>query len=267
MTAAALDALRREREHVLALARSLHPQEWDQPSDCAGWRVQDVVAHMAATFRSLAAPGTVATAGSTDAEVNADAAVDERRGRTPAEVLAEYEEWSTTCIDGALSGMQSEPTASTVVPMGNLGSHPLHILANALVFDHYCHLRHDLLAPGGPLERPALPQEPDTLAAIVEWMLGGLPQMCAEALTVLDRPLVLTFPDLQASWILEPPTAAGGLVAVVPGDASAAAARVTGSAHDFVSWGTKRRDWRSFDVQVHGDAAYAATVLDAVNVI
>jgi hypothetical protein len=41
---------------------------------------------------------------------------------------------------------------------------------------------------------------------------------------------------------------------------------VTTSAHDFVSWGTKRSDWRE---STTGDTAdpYVAAVLDAINVI
>jgi hypothetical protein len=44
-------------------------------------------------------------------------------------------------------------------------------------------------------------------------------------------------------------------------------ATVVSTAHDFVSWGTKRRDWRDSGVRVDGDEAYAAQVLDAINVI
>ena len=50
--------------------------------------------------------------------------------------------------------MQAEPTASTRVALADLGTYQMHWLANAYCFDHYCHLRHDLLAPGGPVKRP-----------------------------------------------------------------------------------------------------------------
>ncbi len=46
----------------------------------------------------------------------------------------------------------------------------------------------------------------------------------------------------------------------------AAAATVRSASHDFVVWGTKRRPWRDF-VEVEGDEAYAAAVLDAVKII
>ncbi len=38
-------------------------------------------------------------------------------------------------------------------------------------------------------------------------------------------------------------------------------------AHAFVQWGTQRRPWKECGVRVEGDAAYAGSVLDAMNVI
>ena len=43
-------------------------------------------------------------------------------------------------------------------------------------------------------------------------------------------------------------------------------ATITSSAHDFVSWGTKRSDWRA-TCQVSGDEAAATPFLDTVNII
>ena len=52
-----------------------------------------------------------------------------------------------------LASLQEEPLASTVIPLADLGSYPMNQLADAYAFDHYCHLRIDLLAPDGPIER------------------------------------------------------------------------------------------------------------------
>jgi uncharacterized protein (TIGR03083 family) len=264
MTAAAINALEREIELASDIIASLQPAEWDLPTDCAGWRVHDLVAHMAATFKTLAG-GTVARAEATpdDAERNADAAVAERRGWSHVEVAAEYAEWSVSGL-GALRAMNDEAMAAVVIPLGNLGSHPMHLLANAIVFDHYCHLRHDLIQPEGPLTRNALPQDDLRLHAIEDWMLGGLPQMCAEELAVVDRPLNLVFTGPgAASFVLRP---GSPYISIEPGT-EPGATTVTSGAHEFVSWGTKRRNWRSMGVTVDGNEAYAATVLDAINVI
>jgi hypothetical protein len=151
--------------------------------------------------------------------------------------------------------------ADTVVPLNDLGSHPLHLLANALVFDHYCHLRNDVLAPNGPIERPALPSDELRVGATIEWMLAGLPQMCAANLEgKLDAPinLVLSGPG-GGDYIL---SSAG----VAPGRDPAAVATVTSTAADFVVWGTQRRPWASY-VAIEGDERAAAAVLDVINII
>ena len=265
MSAPAIEALLAERALVLELIGSLRDDEWTLPSDCAGWRVQDVVAHMGATFVTVSG-GTTARAEppSDDAERNADAAVDERRGWTPAQVAAEYETASTAAIH-ALTALQEPPMRDTVVPLGNLGSHALHLLADALVFDHYCHLRHDLLAPEGPLDRSPLPSDDLRLRPTLTWMLAGLPQMCAEALASVDRPVTLVFDGAcVGAWTIRP---GAPLVTIEEGAAPDAAATVTTDAHAFVSWATKRRDWRTMGVRIDGDEAYAGRVLDAVNVI
>jgi uncharacterized protein (TIGR03083 family) len=265
MTKQAVAALGDEQRLVLDLIGSLSPAEWEAASDCAGWRVQDVVAHMSAVYKSIAG-GPVASDPDHpgDAERGADAGVNERRSWSSADVAAEYREWSDKGI-AALAGMNEEPMASTVIPLGNLGQHPMHILANALVFDHYCHLRWDLLRPHGPLERAALPSDDHRMAPIMEWMLGGLPQMCAAGLAMADRPLNLVFEGAGGgTWAVRPATP---FVTITPGTADDAAATVTSTAHDFVCWGTARRRWRDMGVRVSGDEHYAARFLDTVNVI
>ncbi|CAN5488900.1 hypothetical protein BH23ACT3_BH23ACT3_13110 [soil metagenome] len=265
MTAGAIDALRAERVHVLELIDSLADDEWQLPSDCEGWRVQDVIAHMSAVFVTVCGGETArADPPSDDAERNADAAVEERRYWSTFDVAAEYERSSEAAI-AALAALQEPPMADTVIPLGNLGHHPMHVLADALVFDHYCHLRHDLLAPGGPLARPDLPSDDLRLDPAVTWMLAGLPQMCADGLAPLDRPIDLVFEGPGGgTWHLRP---GSPLVEVVPGSAADAAATVTSNAHDFVSWGTARRPWRELGVQISGDEVYAAKILDGVNII
>jgi hypothetical protein len=163
----------------------------------------------------------------------------------------------------ALAALQEPPMAETVVPLGNLGSHPLHILANAIVFDHYCHLRHDL---GAVIERAAaLPRDAAALDATLDWMLTGIPQMCAEALSRCSRGVNLRFDgDVSRTVALRPGADGAAAWTVTPGaDEDLPTARTT--AHDFVSWGTKRSDWRASVVELTDPAA--ADTLDAINVI
>lgn len=261
MTRAAIDALQAEVERAKELFSTLTDDEWQAPSGCEGWRVQDVAQHMAAVYQQIAAPETVPTGDSGKAEEIAEVAVRERRNWSPAEVVAAYEEWSEKGV-AALAALQEPPVADNVVPLSDLGSHPLHLLANAIVFDHYCHLRHDI---GAAVERAAqLDRDPDSLQPTLEWMLAGLPQMCAEALdSAPDQPVNLVFDGPAAgSYCLSP--GPHGWTVATGADDDAPLVRTT--VHDFVSWGTKRSDWRGAST---GDVSNenVSAVLDVINII
>lgn len=260
MTSPAIQALRAEHSHALELFDSLTADEWARASGCAGWRVQDVAQHMASTFHSIADASSIETGSTSDVEQNAEVPVQARRDWSVAQVMAEYREWSDKGIE-TLAGMQQAPLAEMVVPLANLGSHPLRLLANAIAFDHYCHLRHDI---GAAVRRAAdLPHDPMVLEAAIEWMLAGIPQMNAEALAACDHGVNLVFTDLRHSVHTLRPGAPGDLWTVAPGADDSLAIVVT-SAHEFVSWATKRSDWRAH-VQLTDQAA--APTLDAINVI
>jgi len=261
MTAAAIEPLRAESRRASEMFASLTEAEWQSASGCTGWRVQDVAQHMASVFHTIADPSTIDGGSSTDAEENAEVAVQARRNWTVEQVLAEYDEWSAKGIE-ALAALQAPPMADTVVPLGNLGSHPLHILANAIVFDHYCHLRHDI---GAAVERAAaLPRDAAALDATLDWMLAGIPEMCAAALASCTQGVNLVFRgDTERTCSVRPGNAGAPWTVSAVIDATLPTAHTT--AHDFVSWGTKRADWRARGVEL-SDPAAAAT-LDAINVI
>lgn len=260
MSAAAIPALQAEIAHARALIGSLTADEWNAPSGCTDWSVKDVVCHMASVFHSIADPATIDGGTSTDVEENAEVPVRARREWTTEQVVAEYDEWAEKGL-AALTALQSPPMAEMVIPLANLGSHPMHLLGNAIVFDHYCHLRHDI---GHALPRAAsLPEDHDALTATLEWMLAGLPQMCEPALSSCTQGVNLVFDGPAAgSYVVAPGaplwTVTPGVVASLP--------TVKTSAHSFVSWATKRADWRD-QATVEGDAAAAAPTLDALNII
>lgn len=261
MTAVAIDALEREVNHAHDLFATITPAEWHEPSGCAGWRVQDVVQHMAAVFQQIADPASIDVGDSGKAEEANDVVVEARRDWTVDQVLDAYREWSLKGV-AALAALQEPPMSETVVPIADLGTHPLHLLCNAIVFDHYCHLRHDI---GESVPRAKdLPREEGTLQATLEWMLAGLPQMCAEALAAAPQQAVNLVFDGPAggSYVLTP--AEGGWTVMRGTDPGAPTVHTT--VHDFVSWGTKRSDWRDATTGDVDDEALAA-VLDAVNII
>jgi uncharacterized protein (TIGR03083 family) len=87
-----------EQERLLALLRELSPDDWERPTDCAGWAVRDIVAHLAGAFASAASPreglrqqraGKPRAQGRDLIDGINDVQVAERAGRPPGELLAE----------------------------------------------------------------------------------------------------------------------------------------------------------------------------------
>jgi len=263
MTRAAIDALRTERALLLDVLHSLTDAEWEAPSACAGWRVQDVVAHQASSMRMVVDPASIPPGGGDDFEADAELPVAARSEWSHGDVLGEYEEYSAAAIE-ALAGAQDLPGADMLIPLANLGTHPLHLLADAIAFDHYCHLRNDLLAPRGSLHRPR-PSDDSALAPTVTWFWAAYPQQGAQALTFLDRPVAFRLTGTGGGeWTLS--RRVDGALEVAAEIAPNAAATLTSSTDALVLWGTKRADWRDH-VDIDGDVEYATRVLDVMKFV
>src|SRR4051794_41857366 len=78
-----------QRAAVADLLEKLAPEQWDQPTLCAGWKVRDVVAHMIATGQTTP---TSFVAGFAAAgfrfPVFAQRNVNRRRNQPPAQLVA-----------------------------------------------------------------------------------------------------------------------------------------------------------------------------------
>jgi uncharacterized protein (TIGR03083 family) len=266
MSKQGVEGLRAERDSALEIFKSLSDDEWNAPSDCEGWSVRDVVAHMGSIQHGVVDPSAMVDI-SGGAERAMEVPVAERREWKVGDVLAEYETYSAQIAD-AVATFQEPPLAETMLPMADLGTHPMAIMANMFLFDTYCHLRNDILGPNGPINRSEPPRDETRVRPTVEWMLGGLPWMSADELTqLLDRPIVLELTGAGGgTWTIAPADATSeGRVVVSDGAAAGASASVNSSAHEFVVWGTRRRPWRGL-ATITGDEAYASQVLDAVKI-
>jgi uncharacterized protein (TIGR03083 family) len=265
MSQLAVDGYRAERDNILTVAKSLSDDEWNMPSDCAGWKVRDVFAHMACSIHGVIDPAFLPDM-STGAEASMEAGVETRRAWSVDDVIAEYETYSEQAAS-TFAALQEPPMADTPLEMPELGTHPMSILPGIFLFDTYCHLRHDVLAPTGPIDRPQPPRDEQRLRPTVGWMLAGLPWMCEGSLQgIVDRPLVLELSGPGGGTWTIAPGGDNGRVLVSEGASADAAATVHSTDHDFVVWGTKRRPWRDM-TKIEGDADYAAKVLDAVKII
>jgi uncharacterized protein (TIGR03083 family) len=265
----AIEGLTANYNDLTTVLESLNEDEWQAASACAGWRVQDVISHTSSTLKLMVDPDPPAPDDEplpSGAEDMAEALVAPRKSWTSDQVLAEFLQYRDPFI-AAQTALQDEPLASTETSLGELGTHPLRILAGTFAFDAYCHLRHDIVAPGGPIERDLPPADDLRLLGGIEWMMFGLPQMCEAPLgPVLRAPMAFEFTGPGASTYVISPNAEGPAGVTEIDGASAAVATVTSSAHDFVSWGTQRSNWREQST-VSGDTEMAAAVLDVVNVI
>ena len=268
MTTQAVESLRQIHLRVEQLIGAMSDDDWNQPSVCDNWRVQEVFAHMSSNMKQTADPAPPAEGDPTDlkAEEAMEALITPRRDWTPQEVLDEYRQH----FDGwlaAMAAMQKEPTASTVAPLADLGSHPLHMVANAFAFDHYCHLYIDVLAPEGPLAIELDPPTDDIVRPGIDWMIAGAPQMQPEELAaVVTAPMRLVLTGSGGGTWTITPAGDDDVIGIEEGSDGDVVATITSSAHDFVSWGTKRSDWRP-TCTITGDETAATAFLDTLNVI
>ena len=247
MTTAAIEALRADHTAFSGLADTFTAEDWNAPSACEGWAVRDVLGHMTQLFRQVVDPASLPPADASGlTERTQDRWVEALQDLPVEDVLAEYR----TLGDQALTGLEGLQGVDETMDLGDLGTHPMHLIANAFAFDHYTHIRVDVLAPGGPVERPAPPVLEAHLAASADWILACIPQMTPAAVTE-PVDLVLTGP--------------GGRTARLGPDGDAVAT-VTSSIPDLVLWATGRAAWQDLDVKVTGDESVGTRFLDTVHV-
>ncbi|MFF7469147.1 maleylpyruvate isomerase family mycothiol-dependent enzyme [Streptomyces sp. NPDC008092] len=265
MTRAGLAAARSSTAQLAKIVPQVDDGQWELPSACAGWRVIDVVAHLAALATEAVDPPPPDPAWPEVRERYHDLRVDERRGLSHADVLDEWRQSTPRQLD-LLAAAQERPGADEPVEVPGLGTYPRHLLANTMAFNVFCHLRDDLLAPDGPLPLTLPEPTDDQVAPAIDFMLAGLPQMQGPELTAtLRRPLVLDLTGPGATTVtVHPATAPDGLLTVTPG--AAAPTRVQSTALDFIAWATTRKPWRDH-CTITGDPADATPFLDRLDII
>ena len=247
------------RQELLSFCRSLTEDQWQAASQAEGWSVQDVVAHVGSGCHAIFTPAALTIIRGTDIERTNDDFVEIRRTWSSAQVLREYETWSRRIVTLARA-VVATPAQHISVRLAELGRFPAGLLlTGALVFDHHTHLRFDVApAVGRELRAP----EPAQLAVSIEWMSAVLGnQIRAGGIAGLVAPLTLELRGRGGSkWTL----AQSGVRA---GTDKAAAATIVGQAGEFPEWATRRAPWRNRSIELLGDAEYAATILDQVNVV
>jgi hypothetical protein len=217
---------------------------------------------MAAAYHGTFGPWVVKLMLSKDVEAGNDRDAEKRRDRSPDKVLTEYTVWSKRFL--AIGGsLQHPPLSAVPIRLAEVGTYPARMLASALTFDHYVHLRYDIATA---LDRPARPVADGVLPVVLEWMWAGMPTMSRTTLAWLDRSVTVSLVgDEGGVWSVVP--GKGDRVKVVDGGVDAAAARITANAEGFPVWGTRRQSWRDASVDVEGDAEFGAHFLDTMRII
>jgi uncharacterized protein (TIGR03083 family) len=252
-------ALRRERAELIRFCRDLDDAQWQAPSKAAGWRVQDVVAHLGSGCRSIFTPASLKVLGSNNIERTNDVFVDARRSWAPMQTLTEYERWSRA-LAAAASAICRTPLGRIRVPLAELGLFPADLLlTGAMTFDTHTHLRHDI-APA--LGLPTPDTDATRMTTVLEWMFAVLNnqlRMSRPAWVEHSVALTLHGPG-GGSWVIDTDPA-------VQRHTAGTAAQIVGAAAEFPEWGSKRVDWRDRDVTINGDEDYGTRFLDWMNVI
>ncbi|SEG95441.1 TIGR03083 family protein [Actinacidiphila yanglinensis] len=264
MTQAGVASARTSSAQLAGIVPLVGDAQWEAPSACEGWRVIDVIAHLAALAHEAVEPPTPDPSWPKVRERYHDMRVDERRGRSHEQVIDEWRRYTPRQLELLEAGQQA-PRSGDPVPVPGLGTYPRHLLADTMAFNVLCHLRYDMLGPRGPLPF-TVPEPTDELVApAVEFMLAGLPQMQGHDLdATVTEPLVLDLTGPGATTVTIRPAESDRGLTVAPG--ATGSTRVRSTATGFVCWATTRTSWRDH-CEITGDAAVAEPFLDRLDII
>jgi uncharacterized protein (TIGR03083 family) len=257
--------MRAAGEDLVNVAEKLTDDQWHASSAAAGWSVCDVVVHVGSLLELLQAAVAGADSPPIGIEQLNDQVVAQRRDWTLAQATQFLGDQLHTALD-TFSALQEEPAASTRVPMLDLGSYPLHAIADMFAFDITTHLHYDILAPRGPIRLPHSPLDEVLLVPAVEWLLGGISQMQPGLADHLHGPIRLRLNGPGGRDVMLTPGDGTPIVTTQVETSLQAAAIVTSTTADFLAWSTQRLPWSNL-VHVDGDEQIATEFLNAVNLI
>jgi uncharacterized protein (TIGR03083 family) len=170
----------RQRQRLAATLRELTDDEWQHPSRCAGWSVQDVVTHLISTngFWALSIQAGLSGApteflGAFDPVASPAQLVDDVKG-TPVEETLEQFASSTADLTAVIDGLSiANWDALGEAPPGHV---PIRLVADHALWDCWVHERDILL----PLGRPTVVADDEVLTGLrYSAALGRAFEVCA----------------------------------------------------------------------------------------
>lgn len=259
-----IKALRTQRQVVLDYCSTIIDDEWTLPSGAGGWTVKDVLGHLTATCAGLFRPTLIELIRTPNIEHTNETLLTPWKTHTPRQLLDGYARWSNAFITAARA-TTVWPIGSIPIRVGNLGTYPTRRLASMLVFDWSTHLTHDIATAIG---RPTPPQDPNSLAATVEWMLAGIEQMNRDTMGWLDESITLTLTgEVAGSWVITPRADRSRLDVTCAGNTTHLTTSITARSDQFPAWATRRTPWRDCNVAIRQNSAIATKFLDTLHII
>jgi uncharacterized protein (TIGR03083 family) len=262
---AGLQGMRAAGGDLLAVSQALTSAQWDEESAASGWSVKDVVIHIGTALEFVQAVVAGAESPPLGTEELNEIVVAEHRDWTAATTLTFFREQFTSSLE-TFAGLQVEPVASTLTPILDLGTYPLHAITDMFTFDMVTHLRYDILKPRGPIPDPLPEIDEVRLEPTMAWLLSGLTQMQPALAGHVGAPILLQLTGPGGREVLV--DAQAGVLTVDASEAAAAraTATITSTTRDFVAWSTKRAAWQGL-AHIGGDVGVATDFLDTVNLI
>lgn len=265
MSRAGITGMRRAAQDLISVAETFTDHDWQTPSAASGWSVQDVVTHVGCLLGDLVAAVNHQPLPDVGIEKLNDIQVAEQRDHTGAETITILKQQLDQAL-AAFEPLQDEPAASAETQMLDLGSYPLHAIADMFTFDITTHLRYDILAPRGPINRDVPLLDEVVLGPSMAWLEGGLPKMQPELIAAIGGPLRLELTGPAARDLVV--GVMDGALTVTPTTNACAnvVATMSSTTADFLAWSTRRVDWRN-TVSVAGDHVAAQRFLNTVNLV
>jgi uncharacterized protein (TIGR03083 family) len=227
---------------LLEIGAGLDDAGWKDPSGCAGWSLQDVLAHVGGLYWAVVDPSTLPDTSGLPTERAQDVIVESRRSWSSEQILTDYEAVSVKALE-SLAGLAGQDFE---VPLGDLGTYPASALASAFAFDHFLHIRSDLFVPRGTLPGKPPPADQLRLAPALDWVEAALPQQGAAAIATLSRGVEIDLSGPGARTIR-----------IGPGDP---ASTVRSDTSSFLRWITQRATWAETGASASGNEADLAIV-------
>ena len=237
--AAIREPLLRQRRRLGTALVDLSAVQWSAASRCDGWRVQDVVAHLAGTNRFWNAAITAGVAGTPtrflagfDPKATPAAMVDAERQAPPADTLTAYVESNDALCTTVESLDEQGWNAIGEAPIGHV---PISVLAHHALWDAWVHER-DILQPLGLVQE----EEDDEIVASVRYAAALSPAFAVQSGSGRRGALALelTRPDTRVVVTVDDE------VHVAEGDAPAGALVLRGSAVDVLEALSIRARWQ-----------------------